>query len=271
MQTCNSAPLTSLLASCPPDPRRVPWTRCSCGAPLRSDGLSCSSCRIERPVRRLQFYATWTGTLRNLQAMNAAGIRLLTGPDQLGRRGDPPLPYAIDNGAWGSFTAGRAFDGDLFRKALSRWSHGADWAVLPDIVAGGSSSLDLSLSWMDEVLDAVPLALLAVQDGMRVSDIGPLLSEKVGIFVGGSTEWKWQTMEAWAALARDKGAVCHVGRVNTARRIRQCINAGATSCDGTSPSRFAVNSPKLDKATQTKPQMLLSFRGTTGQPRRTNV
>jgi hypothetical protein len=57
-------------------------------------------------------------------------------------------------------------------------------------------------------------------------------------------------MAAWAALARAKGAICHVGRVNTARRIHACEAAGAHSFDGSSASRFAVTLPPLELARQ---------------------
>jgi hypothetical protein len=72
----------------------------------------------------------------------------------------------------------------------------------------------------------------------------------VGIFVGGSdkSDWKERTVGQWAALARSAGAICHVGRVNTQRRIAICAAAGATSIDGTSASRFADSIPVLQRA-----------------------
>jgi len=90
--------------------------------------------------------------------------------------------------------------------------------------------------------------MLAVQDGMTVSSVADALAPGDGIFIGGSTEWKLATMREWAALARERGILCHVARVNSVRRINRCINAGATSFDGTSATRFAVTLPKLDAA-----------------------
>jgi hypothetical protein len=91
-------------------------------------------------------------------------------------------------------------------------------------------------------------ALLAVQDGMAVDQIRPHLGPDVGVFVGGSTQWKLDTMGTWAALARERGAWCHVARVNTPLRIRKCALAGATSFDGSSASRYAVTQPRLGQA-----------------------
>lgn len=63
--------------------------------------------------------------------------------------------------------------------------------------------------------------------------------------------WKLSTMPSWAALARSKGAMCHVGRVNTKRRIALCGAAGASSFDGTSVVRFPVNLERLNRAVET--------------------
>lgn len=57
-------------------------------------------------------------------------------------------------------------------------------------------------------------------------------------------------MAMWADLARSKGAWCHIGRVNSVRRIRKCALAGASSFDGTSASRFVVELRKLDDASR---------------------
>jgi hypothetical protein len=83
---------------------------------------------------------------------------------------------------------------------------------------------------------------------LGVEYIRPHLADVVGIFVGGSTDWKLATMRQWGALARECRTYCHVGRVNTVRRIRMCQDAGVDSFDGTSASRFALTLPRLDDA-----------------------
>ena len=64
------------------------------------------------------------------------------------------------------------------------------------------------------------------------------------------TNWKEQTTPAWGQLARSKGAYIHVGRVNSMRRIRLCIDAGVNSVDGTGPTRFCKVTPRLNRATR---------------------
>ena len=191
-------------------------------------------------------YASRTGTRRNLAALREAGWRILV--SAAGPLRPEGFPYALDNGAWSAFTQGRPFDERAFVVALRKLGGGADWTVLPDVVAGGKPSLDLSLRWMRQVLDESPRALLAVQDGIEAADVEGFLGPRVGLFVGGSTEWKLRTLAAWGALGARLGCWVHVGRVNTVRRIHACGIAAATSFDGSSASRFAVNVPHLTNA-----------------------
>lgn len=121
---------------------------------------------------------------------------------------------------------------------------------LPDIVAGGRASLALSLEWMRRTLCLTERVLIPVQDGMVVDDVRPFLGHSVGVFVGGDprTNWKEETVPMWATACRAAGAWCHVGRVNSQRRIHLCAAAGATSVDGTSATKYAVELPKLHRA-----------------------
>lgn len=188
-------------------------------------------------------YASRTGTRRNLDALRAAGWRLLVSARGVWRT--EGFPYAIDNGAWTAHQKGEPFDVAAFEGLVSELGNGADWIACPDIVAGGLESLDLSVSWLPRLPG---LRLIPVQDGMALDDVRPLLGASVGLFLGGSTEWKLATMRQWGALARETGCYYHVGRVNTRRRIRMCTEAGADSCDGTSVTRFASTLPLLDAA-----------------------
>lgn len=191
-------------------------------------------------------YAAYTTNRRSLAAVRGAGWRVLLSP-ATGLK-NYHIPYALDNGAWSAFMAGEEFREDDFIRAVVLIGSGAAWVVAPDIVEGGARSLQMSLSWLGWLFDRVPVVLIAVQDGMRPQDIQGRLGIRLGIFVGGSTKWKEETMPMWAALARSCGAICHVGRVNTARRIALCAAAGVDSFDGSSVSRYAKTLPRLDNA-----------------------
>jgi hypothetical protein len=195
-------------------------------------------------------YAARTGTRRNLDALRCAGWRLLV--SARGALRTEGMPYALDNGAWTSFQRGEPFNAAAFERALARLGRDADWIVVPDIVMGGIASLRFSRLWLDRLRQRRSLAdatfLIAVQNGMEPRHVRGLLSPRVGIFVGGDTAWKLATMRMWVRLAHAHHAICHVGRVNSVRRIRLCAAAGADSFDGSGVSRFAKALPPLDLA-----------------------
>jgi hypothetical protein len=161
---------------------------------------------------------------------------------------DPPragFRYALDNGAWRAYQQGIEFDVCRFETLVAKWGDYADWIVLPDMVAGGVDSLEFSMEWVDRIEGQ---RLLAVQDGMTAAHVRPHIGRDVGLFVGGTTEFKEQTLSEWGVLAREVGCWLHVGRVNTKRRISLCASAGATSFDGSGVSRFAKTIPFIDAA-----------------------
>lgn len=232
-------------SSCPPSPRTVAWMRCTapvsaeipfptgpywdrhreaqrgrvqpCGAPLRSDGSACTSpARHPGPAGKIQLYATATNTRRNLDAMHRQGCRVLMGPDQLSRwsTDTPPLAWALDNGAYGCWKAGKPFDAEAFAATVARWGDGADWIVAPDIVAGGSTSLALSLAWLPRLLPIAPV-LIAVQDGMEPADVAP-----PPLRPGGNFRRRFHRMEV--ALASELGcAGCACGMPTACRESQQ--------------------------------------------------
>lgn len=192
-------------------------------------------------------YASNTGTLRNLAALRAAGWRILLTPSKpYPREG---MRYGVDNGAWSTHNSGLPFDVQGFESLVERHGGGADFVVVPDIVAGGNASLDFSLSWLQR-LAHTKLLLLPVQDGMDPQAVGAVLREhrNLGIFLGGSTEFKLRTIYGWGIVAHSMARWYHVGRVNTARRIRLCAEAGADSFDGTSATMYCQTLPLLNES-----------------------
>ncbi len=191
-------------------------------------------------------YASRTGTKRNLAELRKYGFRLLVSATG-DHRTEGWTDYALDNGAWTAYNSGVPFRADRFRLLLDRLGAGADWVVVPDIVAGGLESLAFSLEWLDECLAACPRVLIGVQDGMVLEDVEPYINERVGIAIGGTTEWKLEQLrdDVWGRLCHDRGAWLHCLRVNTIGRIADCESAGCHSFDGTSATRWAVNIPKL--------------------------
>lgn len=199
-------------------------------------------------------YASRTGTRRNLDALRSAGWGLLVSATG-DHRTEGFETYALDNGAWTAHQQGEDFDTAAFERLVGELGAGAQFVVVPDIVAGGLESLRFSREWLHRLEGVARRRLIAVQDGMAPWDVEPLLGPGVGIFVGGSTDrederggWKWRSLPYWGALARKVRCYLHVGRVNSTRRILECARVGADSFDGTSVTRWAKNITKLDAA-----------------------
>lgn len=223
----------------------------------------------------MRYYVVRPTNARSVAACHEHGFGVLLSPlsvTSAGRVVDisghvhplPGLPYVFDNGAWACHQAGVEWEpGPLLRLAERlgleypggywREGLGRGWLALPDIVGGGQASLDRSLAFLEEhrggfLSDQVAHWLLVVQDGMTVDQIRPVIERHhLGVFVGGSTEWKWRTVHDWAELAMDTGRYIHVGRVNTLRRTTLCRDLGVCSADGSSVTRFAVNAEKLSR------------------------
>jgi hypothetical protein len=200
-------------------------------------------------------FASRTGTRRNLEALRTCGWGLLVSAKGV-LRTEGFATYALDNGAWTAFRTGRPFDEAAFVAAVDALGARAQFVVVPDIVCGGLESLRFSEAWLPRLAGIGRRRLLAVQNGMVPADVRPFLSSEVGLFVGGDTAWKESSLPLWGELARERGCYLHVGRVNSARRIRLCQLAGAHSFDGTSVSRFAQTIGLLDSARR---QAVLDF------------
>lgn len=174
-------------------------------------------------------------------------------------------PGFLDNGAYSDWRAGRSFDAEAFARDLER-AAGADvrpdFIVVPDVVAGGASSLDLSLSWLAAV-SAVAPAYLAVQDGMTEAEVLGALPGFSGIFVGGTMPWEFdkgtrvrrrapgwkiRTGPLWVEVARRRGIPCHIGRAGGATTVRWARRIGATSIDSSLPLRSRENLARFRSA-----------------------
>jgi hypothetical protein len=204
----------------------------------------------------MRCYASNTRTERNLEQFRRHGWRVLIGP----RNPKPPvgLRVAADNDAYGCYLRQVPFDGAAFMRMVEIYGSMCDWVVIPDKVTAGLESLEFSESWMPQ-LRGLKLLLLAVQDGMKATHVSSFIrrypSQAIGIFLGGSTEWKLRTMYGWGMVAQAIGCYYHVGRVNSARRIRLAQEAGADSIDGTSGTLYSITVPKLDHAAR-QPSLL---------------
>lgn len=163
------------------------------------------------------------------------GFLLATYPSRLGwimtphdmRYPDTRIPYIFDNGVWSDFINKREFDSDKFYASLEKLykRQCPEWVVVPDSVGDATRTLEL---WKqhEPILRRYKVKLfIAAQDGMTPDDV-PQSAD--GIFIGGTTEWKWSTLPMWT----EHFPRVHVGRVNTYRLLDMANRAGAESVDG---------------------------------------
>jgi hypothetical protein len=156
----------------------------------------------------------------------------------------PWFPYALDNGAFSCWNPDdNTFDTDKWKKneidwrALLFWAQAAPlkarWAIVPD--RPGHSG-DTFAKWYEfagcVASTGIPLAL-AVQDGMTVEAVKQLDPAPAVICVGGTTDWKWGTVEMWA---REFPRV-HLLRCSSSKKLDYLESLGIESCDGTGWNR----------------------------------
>jgi hypothetical protein len=215
---------------------------------LRARGSTKGEKRETVTSKQIIGYASRTGTRRNLAVLRDNGWRLLVSATGVHRT--EGFRYALDNGAWSAYQRGTPFDHVAFMRLVGNLGRDADFIVIPDIVEGGERSLEFSRAWIPRLAPIGTKLLLAVQDGIPPGEVEKHLASGIGIFVGGSTEWKLATMPMWGRLARSWGEYLHVGRVNSVKRINLCKDAGADSFDGTSATRYAATVQRLTNATR---------------------
>ena len=150
--------------------------------------------------------------------------------------------YAIDNGVYSYWRRGLPFDDEAFIKLLDQYAEGADWIVIPDVVGDWWETARMFMLWYDRLIPYRKHLLYVAQDGIEDRDyatVRGMTTRGVGVFIGGSTDWKLEHAGNIAKICRENNATCHVGRVNSARRTRMCWNWGVSSFDGSGMSRFS--------------------------------
>jgi hypothetical protein len=126
------------------------------------------------------------------------------------------------------------------------------FVTVPDVVGSAHATAELfEVWWRALARRGLPAALLA-QDDLEHLDrwLSMAWARIDALFIGGSTEWKLgPSAEALLAEARHRGRWVHMGRVNSARRIRYAASIGCDSVDGSKWVRW--RDAYLDSGLQT--------------------
>jgi len=154
------------------------------------------------------------------------------------------VDYAIDNGRFAVWDAGKEWREGLYLRMLDHYSpHPKQplWVVVPDVVGDRDATLREWDKWYPVLSGSYDYKwAFCVQDGMTPEDVP---TEAEVVFVGGTFEWKWRNLRQWVE-AFDR---VHVGRVNTVRHLLTCWDMGCESTDGTGWFRAPRRTDELHK------------------------
>lgn len=145
---------------------------------------------------------------------------------------DRTMWWAADNDAFNGFHE------DRFLRMLNNITSTKRllFITAPDVVAEAQLTLQLFDVWQPTIRTVGPVALV-LQDGMTTTDIP--WDRLDAVFVGGTTEYKLGEHAARIVhAASERGKWCHMGRVNTRRRLLYAKSVGCDSVDGTALSMF---------------------------------
>lgn len=156
----------------------------------------------------------------------------------------PWFPYALDNGAFPCWDAAtNTFDHEKWKGTEATWrrllfwcdcaTQKPMWAIVPDVPGNREETIQRWPKFAPLVqMHRIPLAV-AVQDGMTPADVRKLNPPPELIAIGGSTEWKWNTVEMWAHEFKR----VHLLRCNAPDRLEYLEGIGIESTDGTGWNR----------------------------------
>ena len=156
----------------------------------------------------------------------------------------PWFPYALDNGAFSCWDMkSNVFNYEKWAtvephwRELIYWASTATqrprWAIAPDIPGNSEQTILRWTRYAGYIVARGLTPAVAVQDGMTVFDVRSLIPKAEVICVGGTTEFKWSTVEMWAK----EFPRVHVLRCNSPSKLDYLNRLGVESCDGTGWNR----------------------------------
>jgi hypothetical protein len=145
------------------------------------------------------------------------------------------IPWAADNDAYNDSYSDEAFERML---AAIRGVPGALFVAAPDVVGDSHRTALLYEEWAPLVMRDGHRCAWVAQDGLEGVGDAPW-GAMDALFVGGTDAFKGHPLVAeLVAEANRRGKWAHMGRVNTARRIRYAGSIGCDSFDGSKYSRW---------------------------------
>lgn len=153
-------------------------------------------------------------------------------------------PWAADNDC---FTLGDRFELSRYMEFLAECQpsgrHTCLFANAPDVLGDAQATLRRSMPVLDRIRGMGFKGALVAQNGM----VDLPFADFDALFIGGTTEFKLSHQARdLTRRAKDAGKWVHMGRVNSALRLRTAAMWGCDSVDG-NYLRFGpkVNAPKM--------------------------
>lgn len=180
-----------------------------------------------------------TATLRTLATVYPKHLGVLLTPQNGNRMCSLPLPWACDNAAFS-----KPDDDKFWRMSMNAWTmmqhHPPMWVAAPDVVGNHLATrrlFDVWWKYWHVEIGYVPFPVAFVLQNGCVSKQVPW-DRISAVFVGGDDQFKLRMVSELIVDAKSRGKLVHVGRVNSQRRLKYCIDIGADTVDGTSFSMF---------------------------------
>lgn len=146
------------------------------------------------------------------------------------------LLVAADNGAFSGL------DEEAFTSMLEKYQKEQvplEWVAAPDKVCDAKTTFKLFDIWSPIIKKFGFNRALVLQNGITWSDWLKYKPKTQAVFVGGNTEFKFSSIVSRIIQdASRNGMPCHMGRVNSLKRIKYSISIGCDSCDGSGFSKW---------------------------------
>jgi hypothetical protein len=159
----------------------------------------------------------------------------------------PEEPWALDNGAYRDFKAGRPADWSRFLLRLDRIEKRVGenrltrplFVVTPDLIGAGGRGLAYQVSWAERLRKRFPATcrsmFLVVEKGYEPRLVRRERERFAGLFFAGTDRFKQQEGERWRDVAAELGWWFHYARCSTPAHLARAFFLSAASVDSARP------------------------------------
>ncbi len=129
----------------------------------------------------------------------------------------------------------------------------ADFVVIPDRVLDPKATFKMADEWIQRLRDmGINRLMFVTQPGMMISELERFCRDGIGIFVGGGDhDYRMPLIRPISEMCESYGVLCHVGRVNSSKRVHACMARGAHSYDGSGAAIWVETAAQMTRLMRT--------------------